>query len=191
MDQERWSCSKKWMCWCFNICFKRAVLGKKNNIWFSLFLLLPFFPRKHGNIWPYIYKQLFSIMVPWHLQWEDLFCLLHCKTHWTMIVDNVGLEIGLLWTSSSMVSLTLFSWSKTEVVLWQVQQSTTYFRGAREDFMVHDANNPLVSHSPFVKGLDYMLRSLKMSCLLVINMILFVNMSHFFKWKLFTMWCLV
>jgi hypothetical protein len=50
--------------------------------------------------------------------------------------------------------------------------------------MVHDADNSLVSHSPFVKGLDYMPRSLRVSCLLIINMILFVNKSHFLKVKI-------
>ena len=33
-------------------------------------------------------------------------CLSHCKTHWTMLVNNVGLEICPLGTSNFMVTLT-------------------------------------------------------------------------------------
>lgn len=43
-------------------------------------------------------------MVPSHLRWENLFCLSHCKTHWTMTMNNIDLKIGLLGTLSSMVT---------------------------------------------------------------------------------------
>ena len=33
---------------------------------------------------------------------------------------------------------------KTTVVLGQVQQPITYFQRAKDDFMVHDVNNPFV-----------------------------------------------
>jgi hypothetical protein len=39
---------------------------------------------------------------------ENLFCLSHCKTYWTMTMGNVGVKVGLLGTSSSMVILTFF-----------------------------------------------------------------------------------
>ena len=40
---------------------------------------------------------------------EHLFCLSHCKTRWTMSVNNVGLKIRLLQTPYSMVILTFSS----------------------------------------------------------------------------------
>jgi hypothetical protein len=43
---------------------------------------------------------------------DDLFCLSHRKTRWTMLVDNVGLKVRLLETSNSMVTLTFFPWCK-------------------------------------------------------------------------------
>ena len=55
-----------------------------------------------------ILKWSFYAMVPWHLQRENLFCLSHRNTHWTMTMDNIGLNIGLLESSSSMVTLTSF-----------------------------------------------------------------------------------
>ena len=39
-------------------------------------------------------------MVPWLLQWENMFYMCYHKTHWTMTVDKVGLKLGLLETSS-------------------------------------------------------------------------------------------
>jgi hypothetical protein len=39
---------------------------------------------------------------------EQLLCLSHRKTRWTMSVDNVGLKIYLLRTSNFMVTLTFF-----------------------------------------------------------------------------------
>ena len=40
---------------------------------------------------------------------EHLFCLSHCKTCWIMLEDNVGLEICLLGTLNSVITLTFFS----------------------------------------------------------------------------------
>ena len=48
---------------------------------------------------------------PCLLHQEYLFGLSHRKTSWIMIVDNVGLKIGLLGTLSSMITLTFFFWS--------------------------------------------------------------------------------
>ena len=39
---------------------------------------------------------------------QHLFCLSHRQTRWTMLVDNVGLQIWLLGTSNSMTTLTFF-----------------------------------------------------------------------------------
>ena len=88
-----------------------------------------------------ILKWHFSTMVPWHLQWENLFCLSHHKMCWTMSVDSIGLKIDLLGASSSMVTLTFyFILMQTEVVPRQVQQPITYFG---DDFMVHDTTRYL------------------------------------------------
>ena len=63
-----------------------------------------------------------------------------------MIVDNVDLKLGLLGTSSSMVTLTFyFSFMYIEVVLGRRQWPITYFKGAKDDFVVHDVNNPIDS----------------------------------------------
>jgi hypothetical protein len=53
---------------------------------------------------------------------DHLFCLSHRKTHWTMSVDYVGLQICLLGTSTSMVTLTFFLWCKPK---WSRDNSTT------------------------------------------------------------------
>ena len=51
---------------------------------------------------------------------EHLSCLSHCKTRWTILVDNVGLKICLLGTLNSMVTLACFipwckpKWSRDE-----------------------------------------------------------------------------
>ena len=45
---------------------------------------------------------------------EYLFYLSHRKTRWTMLVDYVGLQICLLGTSNSMVTLTFFPWCKSK-----------------------------------------------------------------------------
>ena len=39
---------------------------------------------------------------------EYIFCLPHRKTHWTMSVDNIELNICLLGISNVMVTLTFF-----------------------------------------------------------------------------------
>ena len=46
----------------------------------------------------------------------------------------------------------------------------------------------LVSRTLFAKGLKQMPRGLKVSRPLIANMILFVNISNFFKWKISTSW---
>ena len=130
---------------------KNGSFGKFLHVWPS-HLRLPSFPRNYGNVRPKKFikpnkqQRVFAID-PWQLQRENLICLSHCKTLWTTIVDNVGMKIGLLGTSSSMVNLTFcfFSWCfivNIKVVPGQVQQPMTYFRGARDNFMVHDVNKP-------------------------------------------------
>ena len=50
-----------------------------------------------------------NVSLPWARVFfllEHVYCISHHKTHWTMLVDNVGLKICLLGTSNSMVTLT-------------------------------------------------------------------------------------
>jgi hypothetical protein len=61
-------------------------------------------------------------------------------------MDNVGLEVGLLGTSSSIVIFTFYFFLMiVQVVLGGDQWPITYFKGVRDNFMVHDVNNSLVS----------------------------------------------
>ena len=136
------------------LCSKRIFLGI-----FCVFDLLPFFsPTFHATmkcVCQYIYssKWHFFAMVPWHLQRENLFCLYHCKNCWTVTMDHVGLKIGLLWTSSSMGTPLFILDVKQSGPGW-VQRPITYFKGARDVFMVHDVISP--SSIKFVKEHEIM-----------------------------------
>jgi hypothetical protein len=62
-------------------------------------------------------------------------------------MDNVGLEVGLLGTSSSIVIFTFYFFLMiVQVVLGGDQWPITCFKGVRDNFMVHDVNNSLVSY---------------------------------------------
>ena len=63
------------------------------------------------------------------------FCRTHCKTCWTMIVDNVGLKLGLLGTSSSMITLTSFPWSKPK---WSRDKFNNQSHILEEQGTIHD-----------------------------------------------------
>ena len=107
----------------FNICPQRAVWGI-----FFMFDLLPFvFPSflvtmkkclaKQNKIKKAIDKKLkwhFFAMVPWHLQWENLFCPSHCKTHWTITMDNVGLVNKSFGDLKFQHRSYIFSWCKSK-----------------------------------------------------------------------------
>ena len=62
----------------------------------------------------------------------------------TMTLDNVGLQKDLLGTSSFKVTLAIFSLDVITSGSERVQRPFTYFRGARDDFMVHDVDSPLI-----------------------------------------------
>ena len=93
-----------------------------------------------------IYYDNFSMpcMGPCLFLLENLFCLSHRKTHWTMFVDNVGLRICLLGTLNSMVTLTNFSLVSNEVVLGRVQQPIIDFTRPWNNFLVHGVKKPLI-----------------------------------------------
>ena len=48
---------------------------------------------------------------------EHLFCVSHCKIHWTMSVDNLGLNEYILGTLELHGHSNIFSLVQTEVVL--------------------------------------------------------------------------
>ena len=65
------------------------------------------FPRNHFI--KILLQQHFSHMGPYLCTIEHLFCLSHCKTPWTMSMNNVSFKICLLRTLDSMVTVTFFS----------------------------------------------------------------------------------
>ena len=78
----------------------------KNEFWpLSLFLSSFISLKESIQIWLW---QHFFAMGPWLFLLEHLFCLSHRKICWIMSMDNVGLKICLLGTSSSMIILTFF-----------------------------------------------------------------------------------
>ena len=66
----------------------------------------------------------------------------HRKTHWIMSMVIVRLQICLLGTSNSMVTLTICTLVYTKVGLRRVQRPIIYFTGPWEDIMIHILNNP-------------------------------------------------
>ena len=94
-----------------------------------------------------------NISLPWGLfVLEHIFCHSHHKTCWTMLVDNVDLNICLLGTSNFMVTLIFFSLVYTKVVPRRVPQPITTFTGPWDNFMVHGVNNPLVLQWSYFLG---------------------------------------
>ena len=117
VDQEKWPCTEKWMCWFFlNICPKRVILAT-----FFMFDLLPmtFVAREH-------------------------FCISHCKTRWIMRMDNVGLKIGLLGPQVSWSSLTfLFFLDVNRSGPMTSSMVNHIFLRSKGRVHVHDVSNPL------------------------------------------------
>ena len=102
----------------FNICSKKEVLKCKkfkfvHSLHFSFFHLL--FPNKS-----FIQALIFLCMGPCFCFTKAPFCLSHRKTHWTMTLDNLGLQTCLLGTSNFTLTMTFFSSVQTEVVSWSV-----------------------------------------------------------------------
>ena len=75
---------------------------------------------------------------------EHLFCLSHCKTYWTMSVDNVSLKICLLGTSNSMIPLTFFPRCKPK---WSGDKFNNQSHALQVLGRLHGpcVNNPLTS----------------------------------------------
>jgi hypothetical protein len=89
---------QKWQLW---IKFK----SDHSFVFFCLHFLFPppilIFSFINKVLWQYFYTMGPCLFKPKHL-----FCLSHRNTHWIMSVDNVGLQLCLLGTSNSMVTLT-------------------------------------------------------------------------------------
>ena len=91
-------------------------------------------------------KWHFSSMFPWLLQQENLFCISHHKTNWTIIADNICLIISLLGTSCSMLTLVLFfPWCRLRWSWDKFNNQSQNWRESRDNFMVHNVNNPLAN----------------------------------------------
>ena len=109
----------------FNICSKKEVLKCKkfkfvHSLHFSFFHLL--FPNKS-----FIQALIFLCMGPCFCFTKAPFCLSHRKTHWTMTLDNLGLQTCLLGTSNFTLTMTFFSSVQTEVVSWSVSTANHSF----------------------------------------------------------------
>ena len=115
VDQEKRPRTKKWIHQFFLIYFKKGNFGNFLRVWpsplqkgiFFIFVLVTMktFDQKKIKIKK---SMAFLYHGPLTLQRENLFCLSHYKTLWSTTMHNVGLEINLSGTSSSMVTLTFF-----------------------------------------------------------------------------------
>ena len=114
-------------------------------------------------------KWHFSSMFPWLLQQENLFCISHHKTNWTIIADNICLNISLLGTSCSMLTLVLFfPWCRLRWSWDKFNNQSQNWRESRDNFMVHNVNNPLANK----------LRSLHEGCRIMLLYHLNWNYAH-------------
>ena len=107
---------------------------------FSCFYFL-FLKRKSSKTY---HTNIFLPLSPGLFLLEHLSCLSHCKTCWTMSLDNVGLKICLLGTSHSTVTLTFFPWSKPKRSWDEFNNQSQILQDPWDDFMVHRVNIPLV-----------------------------------------------
>lgn len=81
------------------------------SLFFSLWRWKMFVKGKFKNSKTY-FKTTFLCHGPLTFVTRKSLCLSYYKTCWTTAVDNVGLNINLLKTSSFMVNLTFVSWCK-------------------------------------------------------------------------------
>ena len=127
----------------FDTCLKRIAFEKNSSLSILLSSLLFIFSFPIFFFMKTIYNNIsLSCTLAFFYQ-STLFSLSHCKTCWTMSMDNIGLKMRLLGTSNTMVTLTFFLWTK--VILGQVQQPLPNFTGPWDDFMVHGVNKTLVT----------------------------------------------
>ena len=89
-------------------------------------------------------KTTFLCHDPQLSQQENPLCLSRCKTCWTRIVDNVGMKIVLLETSSSRVNFTFVLDVKMK---WSQNKFNDQITYLRDDFTVHDVNDPLLQYA--------------------------------------------
>ena len=71
-----------------------------------------------------------------------LFCFSHCKTRWTMSLDNASLQICLFETSNCMLTFTFYPWCKPKWSQDEFQQLVANFTGPWDDFMVQWCKQP-------------------------------------------------
>ena len=142
LNVDQWPCTKNECVDFFllNIRTKRVVLKeRKNKIKFDHSLVFIFCSPKYIPLENIITSFLCHGLLPFLL--EHLFCLSHRKTCWTMSVNNVRLQICLLRSSNSMITLSFCPWCKLKWVPgWLLQHPITNFTGPWDDFMVHGVN---------------------------------------------------
>ena len=112
-----------------------AILKRKEKSSLTILLPLSSFPPRNS-----LQNDYNNISLPWIVAFclpKHLFCLTYCKTRWTMLMDNVGLEICLWgpWTPWSFWQF-LFGVNQSGP-LEQVQHPITYFTRSWDDLMIH------------------------------------------------------
>ena len=93
----------------FCICPGREVL--KNNLSLTILLscIVFIFSFPKNISLKFYFDNIFLSWAPiYFFLLEHLFYVSHCKTHWTMLMDNIGLKLCLLGTSNYMVIMTFF-----------------------------------------------------------------------------------
>jgi hypothetical protein len=104
--QEEWPCTK------VNVFIYFKIYAQKGSFEKSLSLIIllssPSLSLKYIFHLDVLLQRDFFLMCPCLFLLEHFFCLFHYKTCWAMSLNNLGLEICLLGTSNSMVSLTFF-----------------------------------------------------------------------------------
>jgi hypothetical protein len=113
VDQEEWPCTQKWMCWFFLIYAQKGQFKRiKSSLTILLSSLLFIFSSPKNMSLKIYYTNIFCHGPLFFFYYNASFAS-HCKSYYTMLVDNVGLKICPLGTSNSMVTLTfIFPWCK-------------------------------------------------------------------------------
>jgi len=141
VDQEGWPCTKKWMWWFFlNIWPRRAVL--KENLKLDHSLVFIFFSPKKKTYKKHCYN---NISLPWAptFFYKNTFCLSHCKTRWTMSVDNVGLKTFFGGPLIPRLLWLFFPWCKPKWSWNDLNNQSHIFTRPWDDFIVHDVKASL------------------------------------------------
>jgi len=125
--QEEWPCTK------VNVFIYFKIYAQKGSFEKSLSLIIllsaPSLSLKYIFHLDVLLQCDFFLMCPCLFLLEHFFCLFHYKTCWVMSLNKLGLEICLLGTSNSMVSLTFFfSWCKPKWFREEVNNQSKFLQ---------------------------------------------------------------